>query len=94
MAFTVVKKPFGTWVKQQIEDRNQRLTVDKQLNIELDPELAAAFNASTAISTQKGIGANLLKIGMKRRRTKAQVDEDREEAELKEESLRMAGQQS
>jgi hypothetical protein len=51
VAFTVVGKPFGTWVKQQIEDRNQRLTIDKQLNIELDPELAAAFNSSTAIST-------------------------------------------
>ena len=51
VAFTVVGKPFGDWVKEQIEERNLKITTDKQLNIELDPELAAAFNASTAVST-------------------------------------------
>ena len=51
VAFTVVGKPFGEWVKNHIEERNQRITIDKQLNIELDPELADAFNASTAVST-------------------------------------------
>ena len=36
----------------------------------------------------------MLKIGMKRRRTKAQVDADREEAELRDESMRSALEQT
>ena len=36
----------------------------------------------------------MLKIGMKRRRTKAQVDADKEEADLREESMRVTEQQS
>ena len=32
----------------------------------------------------KGIGANMLKVGMKRRRTKTQVEAEKEEALLKE----------
>lgn len=52
VAFTVIGDPFGQWVKQQIEARNQKLTTEKQLNIDLDPELAAAFNASTAVSSK------------------------------------------
>ena len=52
VAFTVLGKPFGDWVKGQIELRNYKITTDKQLNIDLDPELAAAFNASTAVSSK------------------------------------------
>ena len=52
VAFTVVGKPFGDWVKSQIEARNQKIIIERQLNIDLDPELAAAFNASTAVSSK------------------------------------------
>ena len=50
----------------------------------MDEEMAAAFNRSTAVSTHKGIGANLLRVGIKRRRTKIQIANDKEEAELRE----------
>ena len=52
VAFTVVGQPFGDWVKGQIELRNHKVTIEKQLNIDIDPELAAAFNASTAVSSE------------------------------------------
>ena len=52
VAFTVLGKPFGDWVKGQIELRNYKITTEKQLNIDMDPELAAAFNASTAVSSE------------------------------------------
>ena len=52
VAFTVLGKPFGDWVKGQIELRNYKITTEKQLNIDMDPELAAAFNASTAVSSK------------------------------------------
>ena len=52
VAFTVLGKPFGDWVKGQIEMRNYKITTEKQLNIDIDPELAAAFNASSAVSSK------------------------------------------
>ena len=51
LAYTCVGKPFSDWIKSQIEERNQKITTEKLLNIDIDPELAAAFHASTAIST-------------------------------------------
>ena len=51
----------------------------RDLNIDIDPELLAIFNASNAVSTQKGSAAGLLKIGSKRRRTKAEIEQLKEE---------------
>lgn len=50
--YTVVQDPFGVWVKQQIESRNQRVAVVKNLLIDMDPEVAEAFAASTAVSSK------------------------------------------
>ena len=36
---------------------------------------------------QKGIGANLLRVGIKRRRTKTQIEEEKQEAELRERAV-------
>ena len=38
-------------------------------------------------TVQKGVSANMLKIGSKRRRTKAQVKADKEEAALREQDI-------
>ena len=40
VAYTVIGQPFADWVRQQIEIRNEKLAVDQQIHIELDPELA------------------------------------------------------
>ena len=47
---TVLGKKFTDWVKEQIENRNEEVTVKKGLEIELDPDVAAAFKASTSVS--------------------------------------------
>jgi len=67
--------------------------VEKNLLIEMDPDVAEIYAASTAVSSKlifildndhnklnyfsyiasKGIGANMLKIGTKRRRTTKQI---------------------
>ena len=69
-------------MKAQIENRNRKVAVEKNLLIEMDPEVAEIYAASTAVSSKllsifnyisyiasKGIGANMLKVGTKRRRT-------------------------
>jgi len=48
--YTLVGKPFELWVNQRIENRHAKITEDKDLNIELDPEIAAIFQASNAVS--------------------------------------------
>ena len=44
---TIVGEPFSDWVRLQIDSRNEKLASDHNLNIELDPEIAAAFRASS-----------------------------------------------
>ena len=72
---SVLKKTFSDWVKQQVEKRNEELIVDRGLTIEMDPEVAAAFEASTKTSVLHGAGVHMLKAGSKRRRTKAEIAE-------------------
>jgi hypothetical protein len=48
--FTLIGDKFQKWVDARISDRNQKLTTDKQLNIKLDPRIAKAYVASTAVS--------------------------------------------
>lgn len=50
VAATVLGDTYIDWVKSQIENRNQKVTKDKDLNIAMDPDIAAAFQASTAVS--------------------------------------------
>ena len=45
------------------------------MNVEIDETIMAVIMNSTAVSTQKGSSAHLLKIGSKRRRTRAELEE-------------------
>ena len=58
-----------------MNERNESLAVRQDLNVEVDPEFLEVIRNSTAISTQKGNSAMLCKVGSKRRRTKAEIDE-------------------
>lgn len=55
---------------------------DQKLAIEMDPEILRCFNASTNVSTSKGVGAHLLKPGSKRRRRQADIVGQNSEAEM------------
>ena len=45
------------------------------MNVMIDPEIMDIIRNSTAVSTQKGNSAHLLKVGSKRRRTRAELEE-------------------
>ena len=47
---TVLGTTFTNWVKEQIEARNEEVREKKDMNIELDADVAAAFTASTSVS--------------------------------------------
>ena len=59
----------------RIENRNESLAERQDMNIAIDPEIMQIIQNSTAVSTQKGNSAHLLKIGSKRRRTRAELEE-------------------
>ena len=80
--YTIVGEPFHVWVKQCIQQRNDELAVKQDLLIDLDPEIAKAFESSVNISTSNGISAHLLKAGSKRRRTQAEMREQIEMEDL------------
>ena len=60
-ALTICGDGFKQWVRTQIETRNQKVTKEKDLLISIDPEVAQAWQHSTAVSvsahfTQSGCG--------------------------------------
>jgi len=69
---------------ERIQERNHGLIKQKNLGINMDPAIMAAFLGSSAVSTTKGNGANMLKAGIKRRRTQQQIKDEKEEIELRE----------
>jgi len=64
-------------VRERSEERNESLAERQDLNIAIDPEILEVIKSSTSISTQAGNSAHLLKIGSKRRRNKAELEEFR-----------------
>jgi len=47
---TVTGESFINWVSQRINERNAAIVKDRNLGIQMDPEVAAAFHNSTAVS--------------------------------------------
>ena len=75
VCYTIIGEPFQQFVRERSDERNETLAEKQDLNIAIDPEILEVIKNSTAISTQAGNSAHLLKIGSKRRRTKAEIEE-------------------
>ena len=52
MIYSLAGDDFRVWVSQQIKDRNDRVAEKRDLMIELDPDIAAAFGDSANISSK------------------------------------------
>ena len=52
IANTVIGQPFAQWVMQADNDRNQKVAAKQDCMIHMDPEIAKAFAASTAVSSK------------------------------------------
>ena len=50
VAYTLVGDDFATWIMNQVDARNLKIAQDRNLMINLDPEIAAAFAASTSVA--------------------------------------------
>ena len=52
--YTLAGQQFRSWVDELVDKRHQEIAEQKQLYIELDPEVAKAFHESKAVSTSQG----------------------------------------
>ena len=56
---TVLKGMFAGWVKNRIEERNEKVMVQHNLNIQMDEDIARVFQASTKTSRKNQIRISL-----------------------------------
>jgi hypothetical protein len=75
--YTIVGTPFRQWVDQQCQLRNDKVIEKQNLQITMDPAVYQAFLNSKHVSTQNGISSHLFKDTAKRRRSKAQILEEK-----------------
>ena len=52
MIHTVVGARFNIWVAETIKERNEKLSVDRNMDLKLDPEVAKIFSTSTSVSSK------------------------------------------
>ena len=52
MINTVVGPRFGMWVTENVKDRNAKLSIDRNMDLKLDPEVAKIFSTSTSVSSK------------------------------------------
>ena len=50
VAASILGKPFQDWVGAKIKERNATVTEERNMLINMDPRVAAAFHASNAVS--------------------------------------------
>ena len=67
-----------------MEQRDEEMKEKRGLLIELEPAIARIIQSSGHVSTEKGRSAEMLKIGVKRKRTKAEMDAAKLEQETRE----------
>ena len=73
--YTKVGEAFKDWVDERVNVRHQKVKDDGKKMIEMDPEIAAIYQKSKAISTSNGKMYQLFKESAKPRRTKAEIKE-------------------
>ena len=59
LIYTVVGSAFAKWVEQQMRKRNDKLKMEQDMMIDLDPEIAEIFKASTSVSGKYPLQAHL-----------------------------------
>ena len=77
VCYTIIGQPFSDFVREKIVDRNEKLADKNDLNVAIDPKILDIIKSSSQVSTQHGSSVHLLKVGAKRRRTRAEIEEFR-----------------
>ena len=57
--YTVVGEPFKQWVDARVEERNFKVASQKNMFVEMDPEVHKVFRQSTAVPCKCWLGCYL-----------------------------------
>ena len=71
--YTIVGDPFKEWVDAKIKERHAKIKEQQDMLVSLDPDIARIFSESTAVSVSKGNSAHLMKFSAQRRRTRQEI---------------------
>ena len=71
LAYSIIGEPFRDWVDERVNGRNERVAIEGNQYINMDPDIAKIFHASTQVSTTHGTSCFLMKPSAKKRRSKA-----------------------
>ena len=77
--YTILGDEFSKWVDKKIDQRNKKVKEENNMMIDMDEDIAKVFRESTSVSLTKGNSAHLMKISSKRRRTKREIEEEKQE---------------
>ena len=75
---TKLGEKFRKWVDDRVNERHNEIKEKQKMFIELDPEVANILKQSNAVSTTNGTSYQLFKASAKRRRTKQEIEEQKE----------------
>ena len=81
--YTVIGDQFNEWVNMRVKERHQKFKEKKEMMIHMDPEIAQIFLQSSSVSMSKGKSSFLMKASSKRRRTRQEINEDKEQEMMK-----------
>ena len=81
--FTKVGEPFKNWVDERVGMRHEKVKEKGEMFVELDPEIHKVFMASQAVSTNNGRSYHMMKSTAKPRRSKLEIQRDKELEEAK-----------
>ena len=84
--YTKLGEKFRSWVQERVNNRHEKIKDEGDMYIELDPQIAEIYKTCKAVSTTNGKSYQMMKVGAKPRRTKAEIQEEklRKAAEEKE----------
>ena len=52
MVYKILGDDFSGWMDEKIQERNQKIMVERQMMINVDPEIAAAFQSTNHVSSR------------------------------------------
>lgn len=55
LIYTMVGDPFRNWIEKKIQERNEKIMKEKNLAIEMDPDVLKAFRTSHYVSSKQSL---------------------------------------
>lgn len=84
---SVVGDPFKEWVKSKIDTRNEEYARKKDQLVDMAPTIAAALLKTNQLTSGHGNVHNMLKASFKRKRSKEEIEAEKQQQAAKENAL-------